>query len=392
MNIQELKDKKLIIFESYRGSFVYGTYIEGISDKDMCGVYIQPLEDIMGYNKYIPQVQDEKGDCVYYEVGRFLELLTLNNPNILEILNIPDEFIVYKHPVFDLILREKEKFITKKCSATFGGYAYAQCKKASGQDKMMNWEKSKTIRKGLIDFCYVINGSESKPLKSFLKENGMEQIFCGVVNVPNAKDVFSLFYDWKAHNCFAKSMDKDDKEHNKKVFKGKGETVGLGYKGLSKEGVSNSIRLSSVPRTESSLCNFIYQKDSYSSHCKDYKKYKNWIKNRNIQRWIDVKNHGQLDKEKNSKIDAKNLLHCVRIIDMSIEILEGKGVIVRRPNAQELLNIRNGEVDLFSILKSVDEKIKKTNELCKTSKLPDMVDECFVNELLINVRRNFYNI
>lgn len=166
----------------------------------------------------------------------------------------------------------------------------------------------------------------------------------------------------------------------------------MGYKGINKEGISNSIRLSSIPKGESLLCNFIYQKDSYSTHCKDYKRYKDWIKNRNIQRWIDVKNHGQLDKEKNSKIDSKNLLHCMRIIDMSIEISKGKGVIVRRPNAQELLNIRNGEMDLFSILKSVEEKIKKADELYKNSNLPDDVDLEFVNNLLISVRKSFYNI
>ena len=231
MNITELKNNNLIIFESYRGSFVYGTYIEGVSDKDMCGIYVQPLKDIIGYNKYIPQVQDEKGDCIYYEVGRFLELLTLNNPNILEILNIPDEFVTFKHPVFHLILKEKEKFITKKCSATFGGYAYAQCKKAFGQDKMMNWEKNKTIRKGLIDFCYAINGCDSKPLKKFLKENKMEQKFCGVVNVPNAKDVFALFMTGKLIIALLNQWIKRIKNTIKKFLKKKEKRLVWDIKG-----------------------------------------------------------------------------------------------------------------------------------------------------------------
>lgn len=398
MTIQELKEKKLIIFESYRGSFVYGTYIEGVSDKDMCGIYIQPLEDIIGFNKYIPQVQDEKGDCVYYEIGRFFELLIVNNPNILEILNIPDEFIIYKHPVFDLIINAKEKFLTKKCAVTFGGYGNSQLTKASHQNKLMNWEKSKITRKVPLDFCYAIDGYGTKSLKKFLKENEYEQKFCGVVNIPNAKDLFALFYDQKAHNCFSTLIEKDSKELNKEFYKNKNQTVGLGYKGLEKEGgsenagISNSLRLSSVPKEETLVCIFTYSKDSYTSHCRDYKKYKDWVKNRNIQRWVDVETHGQIDKQKNSKIDGKSMLHCARLIDTAIEIAEGKGVIVKRPNAQELIAIRQGKIDLNTLIKTSEEKIKKMDDLFKNSSLPNEVDEGFANDLLINVRKSFYNV
>ena len=407
MGIEDLRKNNLIIFEAFRGSFVYGTYIEGVSDKDMCGIYIQPLEDIIGFNKYVPQVQDKKGDCVYYEVGRLFELLALNNPNILEILNTPDEFVIYKHPVFDLILKEKEKFITKKCALKFGGYAHSQLAKASHQDKLMNWDKQKTMRKNPIDFCYVIDGYKTKSLKYFLKKNNYEQLFCGVVNISHARDVFALFYDEKAHLCFAKCVDEEDREHNKRVLKEKGEAVGLGYKGLAKEGsseglpkergsdnagTSNALRLSSVPKGEKPVCIFTYLKDSFSAHCKEYNKYKNWLKTRNLQRWVDVENHGQKSEEKNSLIDGKNMLHCARLIEMAIEIAEGKGIIVRRPNAQELLDIRRGKVDLNTLIKSAEEKIKKMDEIFKTSNLPDDVDYKFVNELLIKVRKEFYEI
>jgi len=400
MTVQELRDKKLIIFESYRGSFVYGTYIEGVSDKDKCGVYIQPLNDVIGFKKYVPQIQDKKGDCVYYEVGRFLELLSVNNPNILEILNIPQEFIIYKHPVFDFILKRKDVFITKKCADSFGGYAEAQLKKALGQEKMMNWEKDKIARKTILDFCYVIEGCKTMPLKNFLKQNGFEQKFCGVVNIPNARDVFILFYDHKAHLCFAKSISEDDKEYSKKSFKEKEESVGLGYKGIEKEkekgsdntGVSNCLRLSSIPKGEKPICIFSYNQSGYNQHCMQYKKYQNWLKTRNIKRWVDVDTHGQIDKNKNSKIDGKNMLHCRRLIDMSVEISEGKGVIVRRPNVKELLDIRSGKVDLKELIKTANELIIKMKESFKNINLPSEVDEYFINELLVNVRKNFYNI
>jgi hypothetical protein len=37
------------------------------------------------------------------------------------------------------------------------------------------------------------------------------------------------------------------------------------------------------------------------------------------------------------------MMHCYRLVQMAREIAEGKGVIVRRENAAELISIRRGE-------------------------------------------------
>jgi hypothetical protein len=63
--------------------------------------------------------------------------------------------------------------------------------------------------------------------------------------------------------------------------------------------------------------------------------YQEWLQKRNLQRWVDVKSHDQ-------KIDGKNMMHCYRLVQMAREIAEGKGVIVRRENAAELISIRRG--------------------------------------------------
>ena len=99
--------------------------------------------------------------------------------------------------------------------------------------------------------------------------------------------------------------------------------MGFGYKGLVKTGEgqnvaeSNALRLSSIPKGETPICNIVYNKDGYSEHCKDYKSYEEWLENRNEARWVDVKSHGQ-------KIDGKNMMHCKRLISMAKEIAEGK--------------------------------------------------------------------
>ena len=82
MTIQDLKDRGLIIFECITGSNAYGTNLP-TSDIDIKGVFIQPLEDILGFG-YVEQVNDEKCDVTYYELRRFLELISTANPNLLE--------------------------------------------------------------------------------------------------------------------------------------------------------------------------------------------------------------------------------------------------------------------------------------------------------------------
>ena len=64
-----------------RGSHAYGTNVE-TSDTDYSGVFIQKIDDILGFN-YIEQINDDKNDTVIYEIQRFLQLLSSNNPTVL---------------------------------------------------------------------------------------------------------------------------------------------------------------------------------------------------------------------------------------------------------------------------------------------------------------------
>ena len=98
-----------ILFVSLTGSYAYGTNTDK-SDKDYRGVYIQPLNDILSFN-YKGQINDNKNDVIFYEIKRFFELLIQSNPNILELLNVPDDCVIYKHSIFDTILSERDKFI-----------------------------------------------------------------------------------------------------------------------------------------------------------------------------------------------------------------------------------------------------------------------------------------
>lgn len=357
-----------------RGSQAYGTNLP-TSDTDYAGVYIQDINDIMGFS-YKEQINDEKNDTVFYEIKRFLELLSSNNPTILELLNTPEDCIIYKDNIFDIILDNKDKFITKSCSKSFGGYAIQQIKKARGQNKKQNWEKDKVERKTPLDFCFIHKGTKSIPLVNWLKDNYKEQSKCGLSKIPHSRDMYALYYDYRDDYTEEYFIEEEVSPNDIK------------FKGIIFED-SNDIRLSSIPNGTSIESDWFigyvsYNKDGYSQHCKDYNSYQEWIKNRNDQRWVDVKSHEQ-------KIDGKNMMHCRRLLDMSREIAEGKGIIVRRPNRDELIGIRQGVVDLNSLIDRAEKDIEEIDKLFSNSSLPDNVDKDLINYILIKIRRQFYN-
>jgi len=228
--IQEKCPNSVPLIISIRGSHAYGTSIP-TSDIDYYGIFVQNLDDILG-NGYKEQINDEKNDIVFYEVKRFLELLSSANPNILELISDPEDCILYKNDIFDEILIHKDKFITKMCVKSFGGYASEQIKKAKGQDKKQNWEHDKVVRKNPIDFCYFHNHEQSINLVKYLNLKNINQKYCGLSKVSNSKDVYALYYD-----RFSELMPRLSK------FIGKQK----GFHGISFED-SNDLRLSSIPK------------------------------------------------------------------------------------------------------------------------------------------------
>lgn len=228
-----LVKNNLILFETIVGSQAYGTQTP-TSDIDKKFVYILPMDCILGTN-YKPQIEVDK-DYMGWELKRFLELMGTNNPTVLELLNSPEDCIVTKNPLFDLIIAHKEDFITKACKDSFGGYARQQIKKAKGLNKKQNWEQDKVVRKDLLDFCYVLEGEKSIPIKKWLVDNNMDPKFVGVTSIPNAKDMYSIFYDKTAELLHSEKYPEEEREKNKNILREAGKPMGLGYKGLVKVG------------------------------------------------------------------------------------------------------------------------------------------------------------
>jgi predicted nucleotidyltransferase len=122
-------NKEDIIFETIVGSRLYGTD-NSESDTDYKGVAIIPQDKYyFGFSYKFEQYQNPDIDREIYEIRKFCNLLSKNNPNIIDLLFAPEQFWIQKSPVWDILYENRFKFITKKCRWTFSGYAYDQLKR-----------------------------------------------------------------------------------------------------------------------------------------------------------------------------------------------------------------------------------------------------------------------
>ncbi len=83
--------------------------------------------------------------------------------------------------------------------------------------------------------------------------------------------------------------------------------------------------------------------------------------------------------------DAKNAAHCVRLLRMASEYLRTGELVVFRPDADELLDIKRGKWELSRVKAHADELFVGMRESRDASPLPDEPDREAAEKLLINI-------
>lgn len=442
---ETIRQKGLLLYEYIRGSHCHGINTP-LSDVDTGGVFIAPQNQILGLGlDYQDIISDKKSDNTWYEIGKFMQLLLKSNPTILESLFIDDKFVLYEHPIITELKEHRDKFITKKCFAPFGGYARSQILKCVGYNKKCVNPVTKRLKP--LDFAYTFRKQGSTKIEYWLEHRGLHQKYCGLVNIPNMDGMYGVFYDWGNHflsenityddlvvacentsedetieivhklktdNTLTEEQRKDLEDRVKYVQLGNmtrfienfylggdggfhdiplrynsvlkiwfNEQKPIGYKGMvGEDKESNELRLSSVAEGVEPICHLHYNKDKYTSHCRQYREYQQWLKERNEVRY---------ESNKDKTYDAKNVCECFRLINMCTEIANGEGVKVNRFDIDRdfLLDVKNHKYSYEEVMKFLTEKEIIMREAIDNSKIAEEIDVNFVNDFLIKLRNNF---
>ena len=372
MNLEELQDSGKIIYTVVSGSHAYGTNNKD-SDIDLRGIFVHdPKAYLNVFEEPEPDISDEKNDTTYFSLKRAFELLSKSNPNIIELLWMPEDCIRYKTPVMEVVFENRNLFISKACFETHSGYAFAQIKKAKGSNKKVHnpMPKERPVKE---DFCRVIlleninvkpitlimssakpsgsNGWTYNGLFPFrpipLKETEIDLSKHHVAGLEHAQNVYRLYeYGAKA----------------KGVFRG-----------------DDMLVTESIPKEDEwAKCVglLIYSQNEYDKALKEWNSYWDWMKFRNSSRWVDQEK-GNLD------FDQKNMMHCLRLLMSGESILRNGKPIVRFEGEQReyLMSIRRGELKYEEIIEEVEKRMKLLQELLKESTIPEDVDTDKIEEL-----------
>ena len=349
LTIEQIKNKGWLIFEAVTGSKAYGLDTAK-SDTDIRGVFVLPKELFYSL-EYVPQVSNESNDIVYYELKRFMELLSKNNPNIIELINVPESCILFRHELMSKI--KPELFLSKLCEQTFANYAYTQIKKAYGlEKKILNPVDEQ--RKSVLDFCFVYEQSNAVPLMKYLKLRKIQHEKTGLSVIPHLRDCYNMFY-----------------------------SESIQYGGIMRKEESNDVCLSSIPKGEKPIAMLYFNKDGYSLYCKKYKEYWEWVEKRNDERYNTTMSHGK-------NYDSKNMMHVFRLLLMAKEIATEGKVNVSRKDRVFLLDVKQGTYEYDDLLTRAELLRNELPELFQKSNLPVEPDTDSINRLLVNMREDYY--
>lgn len=347
-----------LLFKAIIGSQAYGTNIE-TSDTDYKGVFIQDPKDLY-LNGYKDEIQITK-DEVYYEIGKFIKSCAGGNPTCLELLFSPERCIVHNTPAFQKLIDNRDKFLTKNLRHSFSNYAFDQIRKATGTNKKMNWDKEKMTRKTVEDMCSVYSFPDDTfktngiKLEKWLNDNNLESKDCGLVKIEHFRDCYLLFANEK--------------------FK---------YKGITSGENANEVSLSQIEKEDRPVAMLFFHMDAYSRHCKEYREYQEWLEKRNEDRYVETIKHKQ-------KIDGKNMLHCIRLIETAMDIPILKTIKIERDNKDFLISIRKGKHDLQKLIDKSEKDVEEMKKLFMESDLPNkFIEKEFLDDYITETRLKYY--
>lgn len=158
------------------GSESYGAAIHGSSDQDIQGFCLPPKEDVFphlrgeipGFGRqhqrfndwqehHVKDLNGQEYDFAVYSIVRFFHLAMENNPNILDIISVPNTCVKHITAVGQMVRDNRRMFYHAGCFHKFRGYASAQMAKLEHGANKSNPKRAATIEKHGFDTKFLMH-------------------------------------------------------------------------------------------------------------------------------------------------------------------------------------------------------------------------------------------
>ena len=335
-----MKDNMLV--KHYAGSLSYGTNLP-TSDVDFRGIFCGDPVNILTPFYTVRECDDaNEEDTKLYELAHFFKLCLDCNPNIIETLWVEDSDITFRTEAYDIIRDHRADFLSSKIAFTTSGYAFAQLKRIKGHNKWIN---------------------NPQP-----------------VDPPTPKEQVSLVQYFGADKMLKFNIDDWNEDHELIPYGGDvfGVVPAKGRRLFDRFGKLNTDWKGSREDLPPAIMIVKFNKAIFKEFLEKHINYWTWKKNRNEAR---------SELEEQWGYDTKHAMHLVRLLRMGEEALTTGEIIVKRPDAEELLAIRHGSMtyeEVVDYAEGMHDNIM--NNLYKTTVLPKKPDLKKIAQLLMDVQ------
>lgn len=321
------KSDPCVIVTHVSGSRAYGTEQED-SDLDIRGIFA--AEDKFYRTPFFnlnEVVIESDEDTKLYELNRFMALCVRQSPNILETLWVDEKSIITSSPEYNFLRKNRGLFSTKQMADRFVGFAMEHMQKINTYGE--THDKNPPRQADFISFVrgFTDTGKSHFDINAFANDHAM---------IHFGNDIYGVY---KAP----------------------------GTKAITKDGVINKL---SKERSSDfqGIPDFMvkYNRSEYEKKRAAWSGF--WSRTRSSE-----STRGLLERK--FGYDTKDGMHLVRILRMGVEFMETGRFNVRRPDAAELLEIReHGILSKEELEQYTSIMTEKIMNLKATSRLPDEVD------------------
>jgi len=363
------------IFVTLAGSQAHGTARES-SDLDFRGVCIAPLGARLSlferFEQYegpptpalaaavLPHLQTHptasrkpagEAECVVYEVAKFVQLCAAANPNALEILFADERDWLFETPAWRRLHAERHGFLTKKVQQTFLGYGLAQLKRIKTH---RSWLLHPPTRKPTReDFGLPHSGGTlSRDDQDRIEQSLADKIRgYGIDDIDMPKPVRIALQD-RLDAFHRDALDATDEEIESRM----------------RAVASHALHL------PADVVSSLNAEKKYRAAMKHWESYETWQAERNEARAALEREHGY---------DTKHAMHLIRLMRMGLEVLERGDLIVRRPDAAELIAIRDGALSFDELMAAAEDLQQQMELAARRARLPADVDRDRIEQLAV---------
>ena len=333
------------IFVALAGSHAHGTAHVG-SDVDLRGLCVAPLAARVSYRTSFEQYEGaiegplwrsieprlrmhasaglclgQKVEAVIFDVAKFVRLAAEANPNALEVLFADEADWVHSSETWRALHDQRRRFLSRKVQQTYLGYGLAQLKRI------------RTHRAWLLD------PPKAKPSRAEY----------GLPDQP--------------------TLSHDDRHRIEQAVAEKQRSWGMDELEMPRA-AAQSLGLADE------LIATLAAERRYRAAVKHWEAY---------ERWKDERNPARAQLEARFGYDTKHAMHLVRLMRTGLELVESGVLRVRRPDAAELVAIRDGALSYDQVVAEAERLEARMQVALEASPLPSEVDHAALDALLLEL-------